>query len=359
MKQGRSLQDLAKELERQNKTKRDFVSSMGNLKVRSEWRDKPNPADGGVQVLLGKEKFKLNELANDQLARRLEIPSKYYDRMRHDAPGLLEQNVNHWLQAKETDKVMVRTLGGNARAFLSDRYRPLDNYDMAESVLPTLSEMKVEVVSCEVTDQHLYIKAVTEKITAEITKGDVVQAGIVVSNSEVGLGAVKVEPMVYRLVCLNGMIRADSSLRKYHVGRGDESDANLREYYASETRIADDKAFWLKCRDVVRGALNKALFQKLVDRMKETTQNKISGNLQAVMEEVSNKYPLSEGESSGILNHLMKGNDLNQYALVNAVTRASQDTADYERATDLERIGGDILELRGRSWETIATAMNN
>lgn len=353
MKQGRSLQDLAKELERQNKTKRDFISPSASMKIKT------TPGSVSPELDLGKAgRFPMRRLAEEQLARKVEIPVKYYDRMRNEAPFLLDENVNHWLKESKDSKVMVRTLDGQSRAILSDRFRPLDNYDMAEAVLPTLSKMQVDVVSCEVTDGHLYIKAVTKQITAEVTKGDVVQAGIVISNSEVGLGAVKVEPMVYRLVCLNGMIRADSSLRKYHVGRGDD-DANLREYFANETRIADDKAFWLKCRDIVKGALNQALFEKLVNRMKETTQNKISGNLEAVMEEVSNRYQVSEGESSGILNHLMKGNDLSQYALVNAVTRVSQDAGDYERATDLERMGGDILELRGRSWETIATAVKN
>lgn len=35
----------------------------------------------------------------------------------------------------------------------------------------------------------------------EIVPGDIVQAGFVVSNSEIGLGALKVEPLVYRLIC--------------------------------------------------------------------------------------------------------------------------------------------------------------
>ena len=35
--------------------------------------------------------------------------------------------------------------------------------------------------------------------------GDVVQAGVSISNSETGRGAVSVCPLVYRLVCTNGM----------------------------------------------------------------------------------------------------------------------------------------------------------
>lgn len=37
----------------------------------------------------------------------------------------------------------------------------------------------------------------------EVRKGDIVQAGVMISNSEVGLGAVSIQPLVYRLVCTN------------------------------------------------------------------------------------------------------------------------------------------------------------
>ena len=40
-----------------------------------------------------------------------------------------------------------------------------------------------------------------------------------ISNSEVGLGAVSIQPLVYRLVCTNGMIVNDMGERRHHVGR--------------------------------------------------------------------------------------------------------------------------------------------
>ena len=210
--------------------------------------------------------YSLTDLAEEQLASRLGIPKKYYDKMKAEAPSLLATNANHWF-CKGTDKYMVRTLDNKVRGFLSSRFRPLDNFDLAEVVLPELNKVGLNVVSCEVTDRRMYLKAVTDKITAEITKGDVVQAGIVVSNSEVGCGSVKIEPMIYRLVCSNGMIADDNSLRKYHVGRGD-NEGDLREYFKTETRQADDKAFWMKVRDIVHSALGNGIFKNSVEKMK-------------------------------------------------------------------------------------------
>ena len=38
------------------------------------------------------------------------------------------------------------------------------------------------------------------------------------------------------------------------------------------------------------------------------------------------------------------GNDFSAFGLVTAVTRSSQDVSDYNRATELERLGGTLLD---------------
>ena len=43
-------------------------------------------------------------------------------------------------------------------------------------------------------------------------------------------------------------------------------------------------------------------------------------------------------------------------SLLNAVTRASQEVADYDRATELERLGGKIMTLDSKEWRELAVA---
>ena len=62
--------------------------------------------------------------------------------MRSDAPALLAHNVNHWFKTQPAER-MVRTLDGKARAFLSNRYRRLDNFDLLHAVMPVLAELKM------------------------------------------------------------------------------------------------------------------------------------------------------------------------------------------------------------------------
>ena len=185
MKYGRSLVDLATELERQLATKQDMIV--------------PTPlmhhitSENGTSVLNiethdGVRTFRTTENCRRQLADRLKIPFAYFERMRTDQPALLDRNIDTWLHAQPEQR-MMRTLDGNARAFLSDRYRRLDNYDLLAHVYPMLRELPgARVESCEVTDSRMYLKVVTSRVQFELAPGDVVHAGVVISNSETGQG---------------------------------------------------------------------------------------------------------------------------------------------------------------------------
>jgi hypothetical protein len=62
-----------------------------------------------------------------------------------------------------------------------------------------------------------------------------------------------------------------------------------------------------------------------------------------------------------VLSHFLTGHngqsELTRYGLIQAVTRASQEVEDYDRATELEQLGGQILELAPGQWRTIAEAL--
>src|SRR4029078_11851254 len=163
--------------------------------------------------------YGITTLARRQLAEKLRIPYAYFERMREDQPALLDHNVNTWCRSEDGGR-RIRTLDGRVRAVLSDRYRRLDNYDLAENVLPILQRLPdARFESVELTETKMYLKVVTPRIEYEINPGDVVQAGIVITNSEVGCGMLSVQPLIYRLVCRNGLIASDRALHKTHVGR--------------------------------------------------------------------------------------------------------------------------------------------
>lgn len=356
MKQGRTLTELAIEIERQSATKRDFIASTSTMELRQT----PATEDAASQVVLSVPSvgaLPINSFAHSQIAGHLDIPKKYYDRMLAEQPKLLTDNVNTWFKREgKGTRRMVRTLDGNARAFLSDRFQPFDNDVIAEQALSALHEVAptMQIASCELTERRLYLKAIFPTIQREVVVGDVVQSGIIISNSEVGAGALSVAPFSFRLVCLNGMTHNDFGHRRAHLGRAIESEN--AEIFASDTLRADAKAFLLKLRDVIRSTVDPAQFKRIVDKMSEAAGQKVEGDPIAAVEVMTRKLNLLEGEKTGVLRHLIEGGDLSRWGMANAVTRAAADIADYDRATELEALGGKVIELAPKDWREIAIA---
>ena len=342
MKQGKSLMELGMELQRQRNNRQDFIADTKNLEVQTD-------SNGNSQMFFYLDDkphtFGINENAHSQISARLGIPYRYYQRMQKETPDLLDNNINTWLE-KTPERRMIRVLDGNVRAFLSDRYRRLDNLELCAAVLPVIKEMKnATIESCEVTPTHMYLKVINKKLKAEVAVGDVVQAGFVVSNSEVGLGSLRVEPLVFRLVCKNGMICKDLGKKKYHVGRQvNDSDDEAYELYSDATLAQDDKAFFMKVQDIVRCAVDEAKFMLTVNKMREAMSIPILHEPAKEVELLADKFQFTELEKSSILGQLFI-KDLSRYGLVNAVTATSKMSQSYERATELERIGGEILSL--------------
>jgi len=356
MKQGMTLSELAREIERQSNAKRDFVTDTRDLRVSAAvtmaGHDKPSIN----ATLKGIGTFGINRHALVQMGGWAKVPMAYIDRMIDEAPGLLGVNLNHWFNEAPAQR-MVRTLDGTTRAFLSNRYRRIDNDQIAEAVLPVLMEAPgLRFESCAVTDRKLYLKVVNERVTRDVKVGDAVQAGLVISNSEIGDGSVSVVPMVYRLQCLNGLIVPSMGQRKYHVGRGVEAGDTAYEVFRDETMEADDKALLLKVQDTVRAALTDTGFDSIVEAFRASLDDKIVGDPVKAVELTAKRFTLNENERTSVLRHLIEGGDLSRYGLLNAVTRASQDVPSYDRATELERVGGMVLDLDKSEWTKLAEA---
>lgn len=319
MKTGISLTALAAKIEAQRDLKHDLIVPTNRSVLTLDGDNRPQiyvPDHGTFPIL---------PLAHRQIATHTGIPAQYYDRMQAEAPQLLTNNVNTWFSAKPTNR-MVRTLGGDMRAFLSDRYQRIENEEIAEAALPVLMDLPgVKIVSCEVTERRLYLHAVVPTITGEVKKGDVVEAGVIISNSEVGLGSVSVAGLIWRLVCLNGMKTSDA-FRRNHVGRKVEDNEAL---WADDTRKADDRAVLFKVRDMVRAAVDETNFRVQLSKLQGLTEGKITGSPERAIEVLARKVGATDGERGGILRSLIEGADLSRWGIVNAITHQAHTTESY------------------------------
>ena len=353
MKQGRTLAEVMQQVEKEAKAKRDLIVPAQSLFMG----DKADCI--GIHNKNSTERFAPTTLFHHQMASALNIPTKFYDYLAQTHPELLVSTVNTLVYDRKVN-YMVRTMDyGNgmptARAFLSERYRRVDNLEIATATLPLFAGLPdVEVVSTEVTESRLHIKIVNHRLEAEVKKGDIVQAGVVISNSEVGLGAVSVRPLLYRLVCTNGMILNSLGERRHHVGRQlkaiEDCDYTV---YSDEAMEAEDKAFLLKLRDATTAAIEESRFHTAVNQLKEAAGIPIEGNVTDVVELTAKNYGMNSDEQNGILKYIIEGGDLSKYGLSNAITRASQDIESYDRATMLEEVGWHVATMEPKQWKML------
>ena len=355
MKQGKTLVELAKDVQRKAMAKEDYIANTRDLEII------PSEAGSGVDNVQlrvnGHGTLPLNNNSHGQIATYTKIPRKYYDIMRTDAPQLLAENVNHWFQEKNGNR-MVRTMDGTARAFLSDRYRILDNQEVLESVLPVLHDLgtPINIASMEITESRMYLKCTFPMVKAEVKKGEPIEAGFCLGNSEIGAGALNVWPFLHFLACTNGMISKASGMSKYHIGRamGQGKDAEL--FFKDDTLLADDRAFLLKLRDTLRASADEAHFRMLIDKMGTSREKVVVGDPVEAVKVVQKKYSMNDEERVSVLTHLIKGGELNQWGIINAVTRTAEDLESYDRATEFESFGGKILDLSPSEWKEVAHA---
>ena len=344
-KLGLNINELAQKITDQAEKKVDMVVDSRSMQLLPVEQDDVTTTAPVLMSIDDSKQMEITSTAHRQLATRLQIPYAYYERVMNNNPVLLAENVNNWL-GQTQNKRMIRTYQSDGstvwdlmRADLSNKYLTFDNEDVAEAVLPVMFDEKLEIISSNVTEKKLYIKAVTDKLTGEIEKGDVVRGGVIVSNSEVGFGSVNVQAFIERLVCMNGMI-AETSFRRRHIG----SSHDITDLLSRATLNKTSDALVGQVQDVVRNVLSNEGFNNVLGKLRETTETEIAKPIDAV-EIIQKQFRFTEDEKDSVLNHLIKGGDTTKWGLTNAVTRASQDLEDYDRATEFEKFGWDVANL--------------
>lgn len=326
------------------------------------WRLLDRPSNPIGLNIAGHGSFPLREVAHGQLAEYTGIPKTYYDKMRREKPELLVANADTWLQSMN-DQRLVRTLDGDVRALLSNRYRPLDSFDLVAAALPAIRQASAQIVSCEVTERKLYIKATTISMRFEVKRGDIVEMGTHAVQQRSRAGALATAPFLNRLICLSKAVANEYGQRRTHTWASASATAATMTAYrrsgcAVGTREADDKAFFLQTADVVRACLDPVKMEPIAAKLRESTGRTIDGDPVKVVEVTAKRLGMGDAERANVLKHLIAGADISQWGLMNAVTRAAGDAADYDRATELERAGYGVVELDDNGWQTLLKEAN-
>ncbi len=374
MKPGISLAELNTEVQRQAAAKVDYlVNTAASLRLVPMKSFPKGVAlvslDGGAAEL---QRWELTDTAHDQIAGWIEIPRKYYDRLLVDHTDLLIENVNKLFE-REPGTRMVRTLDGKCRAFMSDRYRRLDNVQVLAETLPVVlgagkaGDRPHSVLRSVLTENQMNLTVLFTDpalrqslgLTARGDAEDIVTPGFQIGNSEIGKSSLFMRGFFFRSYCNNGCVygqRGEFEFRRNHAGGKLSADME-HLIFSDETKRADDKALILQMCDMIAAMGNPEVASKWADQLRAAKQGEKIAHPLAAIEVLAKQVGLLESEKEVALMNLIAEADMSRFGALNAITSvANADAVSYDRALELEEIGGSLLTLTQAQWSQIATA---
>lgn len=407
------------EVKRQHDAAQDFIVPANKLSPYP-WDPKvqdstPEPAfrmaipldivGGQTSMVLG-----VNKIAHEQLADRTGMGMYYYRKLLSNPKHASQWAADlwYWLAQLGDQKLLVRTLDGNIRAILSNKYFVLDNFDTLLHTVNVVQETQDALVQrIDVTEEKFYVRilhvehalrlekqgdavrqvvdqGLTDGLFGGITDGqghvahsagaasvvqdnemhgprnktmalfeqialhdDWIIPGVLIRNSEVGRGGLNIEPFFLQTYCGNRAVFGRSFGR---IHRGSELDDMLTD----DTRRKQRDAIFGEIRDVITATFDPEKFRNHVDRFLGLQSEQLENPSAAVetLKKVDSSF--TDQEQQQILNALMtQGLGSTAYALVNAVTLYAHQQPDVDRMAELETIAGGMIESWPRELVTV------
>ena len=348
----------------------------------------------------------LTDSAFRQLCTKLRIPSQYAEMLRDEeipsevgdewsldtgrgmvtklsrktypkATPLLSGMINHGL--RNGDQNIYRMLRGllpeetdgtqKWRAILSNQYLPIPSVSILDRAMMHCNNLyksngyRAELKSAEVNEDRLYAKFIFPDMVSRALRtrrqNDIVQIGFVLYNNEIGSGSYGVRSFVEFLACTNGMIlpKWSTNLTKVHRTGRIEMDGDI--VVSSETRRAQIEASLSELSDMINTVIAPERLERLTKAVEYAASSPdiADAHIQKTVQKIAKAEVLSETESNAVYQAFIRGNDLGQFGMSQAI--CSNDVArtlSFERATHLETVAGKVLTMDRGEWSRLAVA---
>jgi hypothetical protein len=199
------------------------------------------------------EPLPLRELAFYQLAQKIGAPAPYL----RELPAKLQVACINFGLTQREGAALLRLAGGEVRAVLSDRYAAADDallLDIVSDCLDRTGYRHDVMVRAAGVGPHTVLRLTLPGEGVPVKVDDVIEHGIDLGNSELGLRSVQVTPVTHRLICTNGMRawRSQAAVRMRHIG----DPERLRDQIADAIPVAfaearGDLDKWKRAVDVL------------------------------------------------------------------------------------------------------------
>lgn len=297
----------------------------------------PNTSEGSVKAL--------HSNAMQQIADRTGVPKRFVDSLASQGSwgaSLLAHNFNKILHHGNGTKFLVRSVGDQARAFLSDRYRRLDSRPLIEAFASESQKLGLIPYEGYALDTTIRIRGIIPTIF-EPYPGEFMAFGLQWKNSDFGVGGHELGYYAIRPACLNGMTR-ESVLRQVHLGARLSEDIS----FSQETYSLDTAANVSALRDIVRHALSPASIDAQIDTIRVAHEKNITPK--DAKEFLAKR--LTKGDGAEVIEAFtspdieMMPAGQTAWRLSNAlswVANIKRESGETEKALELQTVAGELV----------------
>lgn len=310
------------------------------------FRPTENGTDAGqrrsVIVNVGDDEYVPSDYALGQIATRAGVPTAYVRELASSQEGWQRELAadifsRHYSNASG-HRILSRSVGGQLRGWLSDRYRRLDSRPLVDALAQVAQDFGAVPIDGVVTETRVALKVVLPRVLEPIP-GEFLVYGGEWSNSDYGNGTHSFRSFALRVVCLNGMTR-ENILREIHLG----GRLNDNVAYSERTYRLDTAASVSALQDVVRGALGPGAMESLSQQLRAANEKHMTvAQLRAATKNVgkeTQKAIVDAFESKDVIN--MPAGE-STWRASNAVSWIANHTSDAEKRLDLERLAGALV----------------
>jgi hypothetical protein len=306
--------------------------------------------DKGVcLVLQGRDgqtvRTNVGRYALGQLAEQCKMRMDYVDHLVGAGDwgrDLLARNLQDGIVlGHDGQRYLVRAVEGQARGFLSNKFRRLDARPILDDLVGEAQRAGAIVVDGVMSEVRCEMKFIVPRIL-EPAPGEFMVFGFAWGTSNYGAGANWMRAFANRLACFNG-VTMEQNLRQVHIGRAlSESDFE----FSDRTMQLDTETARSATRDVARLLLSDAKIAATADVISRASANGIdpTATLASLKKKVSKKdsEAITTAFNSPDVVELPPGNTMWRFS--NAISLVARDSADAENKLDLERLAGDVLK---------------
>ena len=303
--------------------------------------------DGNFVFKVGDREFQPTDHAIEQFSIRVKVPSSSvmrelrnqddYDAQDADVMTYLANNALRRLDQEKVYRLRTYT-DGTCRAFVTDKYAPIDNRWYLETLQEFLPEGRLSHWKGD-EDTIFGNVLLPDTIIDYGTDDDSDYGGMIsIGNCEIGKRRISQVPSLFRSICLNGCIWGQVSgkqIKRRHIGTIDLDALKLEIGQNIEHQLP-----------LLPNGITKFL------AMRELENGDVS--MKNIIAAICKDERLGKKEAVVVLDQFaqFENQERNLFGVVNAITRAGQ-KFDNTTWVKFDELGGNLMETDASRWAAI------